>query len=717
MVVASAKLGLRMLFAATLILLALLLFAGRAHADDAVPGNAPTAESTPPPQASSTPPPEAATPPPESSTPPAGAPPADQSPPPADNSNAAAPPADSQSAPPPTGAQAEPTPSTPAGAPGPPQNNNDQGATVDNNGTSTANTGANGSVATSPQGTPATGPNDAKGGITTGDSTAKGTDSTSSIDQKVQATATDKASIDILQIALVVNVGVAHSNSGNNAVGAGGTGNPGIGTIKSSIKTGNAGAVGDKAKTGIKQAAKVGNGEQSNQNAIVVNVGIALGNSGLNITIGSLGTNGSTQSGQSVSVGTTSGQVYTGNANAIGDQSKSHIQQLAGGNASGTAVLTIDQRAIIVNFGTALANSGGNYAFASFDPSQLSPEEAEIVQAVLTALAPLFGTPPTGTTPTLGGTVAKVTTGNAKAIGNASTTDVSQLAMGNVTGDNYASAKQTAVVGNLGLALANTGYNGALAGVSLDGLAQAHPELMAAQGALTQFLNLLTNLEWMNSSNPFAQFTQTIDLGGITLELGGSLHGETFLVGWDSAFAPDGGPIPGGVRVRQISGVLNIGFATADTGDNTVVALVTQHHDETTKAAKSGTKLMSGSPDVLAKVLTGNADAVGLDASTLVCQTFHASVDCSFPKEHTKPHPHPHPHPKPHPGSNPTPEPPILVVSGAEQLPPAPAATATGAGAELPFTGADPEGLVALAGGLLAAGAALSSRRRRGSRV
>jgi len=193
----------------------------------------------------------------------------------------------------------------------------------------------------------------------------------------VQATATDQGKIDILQIALVVNIGVGHSTTGNNVVGAGGAGTPGIGTIKSNIKTGNAGAIGDAAKTGVKQAANVGNGEQSNQNALVVNVGIAIGNTGLNITIGALGSNGSTQSGQSVAVGTTSGQVYTGAADAIGDKSKSRIQQFAGGTASGTAVLTIDQRAIIVNFGTALANSGGNFAFASFDPSQLSPEEAE----------------------------------------------------------------------------------------------------------------------------------------------------------------------------------------------------------------------------------------------------------------------------------------------------------------------------------------------------
>ncbi len=608
--------------------------------------------------------------------------------------------------------QAEPTPSTPAGAPGPPQNNNNQDADVGTNGTAVANTGANGAAATTPTGTPApAGTGNATGSTTTGPSTSTGTDSTSTIGQHVDVHQSEQGTVDILQIALIVNVGVAHSNSGNNVVGSGGTGSPSIGTIKSTIKTGNAGAVGDSAKTGIKQSALVGNGEQSNQNATVVNVGIAIGNSGLNITIGTLGSNGSTQSGQSVAVGTTSGQVITGGANAIGDQSRSRIQQLAGGDASGTAVLTIDQRAIIVNFGAALANSGGNLAFASFDPSQLSPEEAEIVQAVLLALSPLFAPAPTGSS-AAGGTIAKVTTGTAHAVGNASTTDVGQVAVGHVTGDNHASVTQKATVGNLGLALANTGFNGALGGVTLDGLTQAHPELMAAQGALTQFLNLLTNLEWLNSANPFAQFAQSVDLGGVTLQLGGSLHGEEFLVGWDSAFAPDGGPIPGGVRVRQISGILNIGFATSDSGHNVVVALVTQHHEDEGKAAKSGTTLETGSPEVLASVFTGNTMAYGNQSSTLVCQTFHASVDCSE-KKAPKPHKPKPGHHKPTPAPGTGPESPGTIVVEAEQLPSNPDGPSASTTGELPFTGGETQGLIGLAGGFLAAGAALASRRRR----
>ena len=286
--------------------------------------------------------------------------------------------------------QAEPTPSTPAGAPGPDPANN-QDANVGTSGTGVANTGANSSTASGPATATAPSDNSTKGKITTGPSDAKGTNDASSIDQGAHASTSDQGAVDILQIALVVNVGVANSNSGHNAVGANGTDpSTGTGSVKSHVGTGNTGAIGDVATTGIKQHAVVGNDDTSAQKAVVVNVGIALGNSGLNITIGTLTDNGQSQSGQVVTARHTRGKVTTGAADAIGDQSTSTIDQDAKGTASGTAVLTIDQRAIVVNFGTAFANTGGNLALASFDPSLLTPEEAQIVAAVLSILGPLF---------------------------------------------------------------------------------------------------------------------------------------------------------------------------------------------------------------------------------------------------------------------------------------------------------------------------------------
>jgi LPXTG-motif cell wall-anchored protein len=728
-VVASAKLAVRTLFAATLLLIALLLFAGRAHADEtATPTPTPEAATAPPPESVSGPAPAEPTP----ATPADPPPPAENSaPPPTDTSGTPAPAPQDQSSNPPSAPAAEPTPPTPAGAPGPndppaPNNTNNQNAGVDTNGTAVGNTGGNAAGAHTNSGTKTNGTKNngsATGAVKSGDASAIGGNSNSAIGQQVNASTTGLGRVDILQIALVVNVGVAHANSGQNVAGAGGHGISGIGTVKSGIKTGNATALGNNSKTSVKQAATIKNGEQSNQKAVVVNVGIALGNSGLNITIGTLGSDGNPVSTQAVKSGSSNGQIYTGDANALGDRSNSKISQVANGKASGVATLIIDQRAVIVNFGTALANSGGNVALASFDASQLTSEEAQIIYAVLNALAPLFGqvAPPADAQNSLGGTKASIDTGDANAIGNASSTNISQEVNGEVKGDGYATAKQTAIVGNLGVALANTGFNGAVAGVTIDGLVQAHPELLTASNSLAQFLNLLTNLSWLDSENPFASFSQSVDLGGVVLNLGGSITGDTFLLGWDSAIAPDGGPLPGGVRVRQISGVLNIGFATANTGHNTVVAIVTGTNDalgtigKTGSSAKSATKVKSGSPDVLAEIFTGNALAIGNNAVVRVCQTFHDSVDCSDPKpDKPKPDPKPQPKPDPKPEPNPPSEPPVVIVSANEELPPAsPTAATPGSEEQLPFTGADPQALIAIAGGMLAAGAALSSRRRR----
>jgi hypothetical protein len=685
-----------MFFASAFVVFALVFFAGRAHADDATPTDPPAAQSNAPAadtsSTSSTPPPA------DNSSPPASDTSSTPAPAPAPDQTQSTPPAnDPQSTPPPTGASAQPTPSTPAGADGPKTNNN-QNATVGTTGTSLSNTGGNASGASGDPSTPAaSGSGSTNGTVKSGTSDATGSNSGSAIDQSAQASTTDQGKVDILQIALVVNVGVAHSNSGANTVGADGSGSGGTGSTTANTKTGNASSTGDKSQTGVTQSAVLQPGDNSQQKAMVVNVGIAIGNTGLNITIGTM--NG--KSGQTLSSGNTTGQIASGNSKAIGDQSQSHITQKAGGMASGTATLTIDQRAIIVNFGTAFANTGGNFAFARFDPTGLTPEERDIVEAVLSVLAPFFA-PQTGA-PGGGTTTAKIGTGNATAVGNSSKSDVNQMAIGNLKGNEQASSHQEAVVGNLGIALANTGFNGSLANVPNGGLPSSNPELLAAQNALAQFLGLLTNLDWLNSPDPFAQFQQTVNLGGVTLELGGSLQGDDFMYGWDSGYAPDGGPIQGGVRVRQISGVINIGISTSDTGDNTVVAIVSANHDTSGKSLTSGNGIKNGAPDVLAQVLSGNATAIGNHSIVSVCQAFHDTVTCA---------------PKTTPGNgdggggsiegtHETPPPPEIQSASPVVL------SASAHDPTLPFTGGAPQDLVEVAGALLGVGAFLSSRKRR----
>lgn len=665
----SMRVALRVIVASAFVVIALIFFSGRAHADDATTASPPASDSTPAPA-----------------------------------------PANTDATPPPTGAEQQPSaPAPPAGASGP-QPTNDQSSAVTNTGTGVANTGANAAAAsgtgTSPTGTtsgsgsqatPAK--SDATGAVTTGSSSATGSNAQSGVDQKAVANTTDKGTVDILQIGLVVNIGVGTANSGANVAGAStGTGAT-AGSAKGSVQTGNAGAVGNAAKTGVTQSAVIGNGDVSNQKSVVLNVGIAIGNSGLNITIGRVD-NTSPKSATTLTGGRATGQVYTGNTSAVGDAAKSHITQVAGGLAKGSATLVIDQRALIVNFGVALANSGGNLAFATFDKSQLTPEEAQIVEAVLSVLAPFFA--PANNGGALGSANALVKTGGAGAVGNASTTNVVQQAIGGVDGHGYASSHQIATVGNLGLAVANSGLNGAIATTG-GALTPEGAQLQAAQNGLATFLSLLTNLSWLDSANPFAQFAQTVNIGGVTLDLSGSLQGGEYLLGWDSAFAPDGGPIPGGIRVRQISGVINIGIAESNTGENVVIATVdgTRHDGTGDHTLTSGTSNV----DALAKVLTGDALAWGNISHVSVCQAFHDTMACAV-KATTHPQP-----------------PADVAVLDASATNHAPAAAAAdpdpsaNSSGSLPFTGTNSNAPLELAGALLALGAVLASRRRRGERV
>jgi len=686
-------------------------------------------------------------------------PPPDAQPPTSDSAPASTPPAESPA--PPTLPVAQPTSPTPAGAGGPdnaddpgtpattpattsgttsgttsaPTNSSTQDSTVGTSGTSTANTGGNTSVATSGAAdesdpsslsSPPSSTTPTSGATaTTGSAAATGDKSTSKIDQQVNASASDDATVEILQIALVVNVGIAQSTSGDNAAGSAAGGPPAVvGSTAATDRTGNALATGDNAHTGIVQGANVGNGESSSQTSTVLNIGIAVSNTGINVTIASVG--GGTAA-SSAPTAPTSATVSTGNAAATGDRATSTIGQSATANASGSALVTIDQRAIVVNFGIAISNTGGNFALASFDPSELTPEEQVIINALLGSLAPIiFGAQLTMP----GSSMALAATGNANGVGNSAVTTISQTATGTATGSSSASASQVAQVGNLGLALANTGFNGAFAGTPASESTPAtvsSASLTQTEAALGAFFALITNPDWLASSNPFAAFAQTVQINGVTIDLGGSLSATDLFAGLDNVAAPtDAGP---GVHVVQISGVLDIGIATSDSGDNTVISTVAgsttadgpsfSTHLATTNAtptvgiAVSGAKAalpVAGAQTVRARIVTGNATSVGNFAVISVCQAFHDSV-CTPPPPPSVPPP-----PAVTPDPTPVPVAPPAVVETATPVPGPAAATPTAepvdGDGKLPFTGADTSTFALLGGSLLALGMALCRRRK-----
>ena len=455
----------------------------------------------------------------------------------------------------------------------PPTNTNDQNANATTTGTAVADTGSNtaasgtnSNVAGSVGGS--TNPS-ANAGATSGTAGATGSQDTTQVDQIATATTNGQGAVDILQVALVINLGVSNGQSGaNTAIAAGGPGGAG-GDAQGAIDTGNASAVGNRATTTVTQAAVVAGGDASSQITAVLNIGIGVGNTGLNVAMGNITVDG-ISAAQLTLLNSGTAAVQSGDADALGNRSDTRVLQSATGTASGTAVLQIGQWAIVLNFGTAFANTGGNAAVAGTGPGGMGPAEYQAVLAIMNVLGPILDGLGTPTGSTVGNSSAVILTGDAAALGNDASTTIAQTAAGAVSGSQYASANQRATVANLGLALANTGYNASLANPGAIDLASLGP----ATAQLSQFFGLLTDTSWLTSANPFASFAQSVDVGGLTLSLGGDISGTQFLLGWDDALVPDGGPITPGVRVRQISAVLNIGIALADSGANTSLALV-----------------------------------------------------------------------------------------------------------------------------------------------
>ena len=624
------------------------------------------------------------------------------------------PPADVPANPPAAPAPADP----PSGTTTPPgvDNTNDQQADVTNTGTAVADTGSNTSTGgTNSNAAGAVGgqPNpSANAGATSGNAGSTGSQDATQIQQIANATAQGQAAVDILQVALVINLGVSNGQTGTNvAIAAGGQGGAG-GDAQGAIGTGDASAVGNRAGTTVTQAAVVAGGDASTQIAAVLNIGIGVGNTGLNVAVGTVTVDGASAA-QLTLLNSGSAGVATGAADALGNRSDTRVLQSASGTASGTAVLQIGQWAIVLNFGTAFANTGGNAAVAGTGPAGMSPAEYQAVLAIMNVLAPILdgiGTP-TGTQ--LGNSAAVVTTGTASALGNDAQTAINQMAAGAVSGDQYASATQRATVANLGLALANTGYNAALGNPGAYDMAGITP----ATNELSRFFGLLTDTSWLSSANPFASFAQTVDVNGLTLSLGGDITGTQFLLGWDDAMVADGGAITPGVRVRQISAVLNIGIALANSGSNVALSLVQGQNTTTssdvqalmsTLAATNAGVAANGS--ALARIATGDATAVGSNAVVAICQAFNDSLTCAPKVDPSDP-------------GNPV-DPGDPSVSGTTAIPvsatPAARADASdpddrGAGetaGTLPFTGSDPQALVVAALGLIGAGTVLTRRRR-----
>ena len=158
------------------------------------------------------------------------------------------------------------------------------------------------------------------------------------------------------------------------------------------ISTGDASVTGLGGSTAVTQVVDLLDApEHTTQTAAVTNVGVGVGNTGANLAVGQM--SGVSPDGTAVAVSwgpSDSSSVGTGSATAIGDTTHTTIVQVAMGTAADDGTLRITQRAVVVNFGAALANSGfdlaGDAAGTNADATALLVRG--IVLALLTMLQP-----------------------------------------------------------------------------------------------------------------------------------------------------------------------------------------------------------------------------------------------------------------------------------------------------------------------------------------
>jgi hypothetical protein len=387
--------------------------------------------------------------------------------------------------------------------------------------------------------------------------------------------------------------------------------------------------------------------------------------------------------------------ITTGSANALGNRSTSAVFQVVTVSASGNGSLLVIQRAVIVNFGLALANSGLNAAGGGALTAAM-PDPAAAQQLLLMLLSSGGAAPGPALTGGGGGGVA-IGTGDAHAVGNDTTTGIHQTVTGSVTDDETAKAIQDAWVGNFGIAIANTGANGAATGLAgIDGAS-----LQAARTSLQAFLAGLTGI-----GDPLQGLDASFQLGGNLLQLHGDVSGTESLLGVTEP-GTDVGEDDASVVVRQVTAVLNIGLALGDSGHNVGVA--------TTEGTDHGVTAGAGTTVATTTITTGDATAVGSHFATTVCQTIGDALACAPEKPDEPDGPDGPDGPGPH-------QPPAVVPADRTNLPQAPApfnpvrvSVPGTVPATLPFTGSPIGAELAAGSGLLIAGMLMARRRRIGA--
>ncbi len=498
---------------------------------------------------------------------------------------------------------------------------------------------------------------DGAGAAHSGDAEAVGNRSGSNTNQGASASGALGGLQVTNQNAAIGNAGLAVANTGGNTA----TGNRSVNTASGTqdalnllgpavnsgsahngstgsafVSTGNASAVGNQSTTNLTQDATSAQGTLGGiiiigQNAAVLNSGVALADSGQNNATGNSSTNDSildqlaqanaglaANNGKARNDSDGKATISTGNAAAIGNESDTKLMQSGAGSTGGDVggLVIIEQGALVANVGLAQATTGDNFAIGNdsvnTDDGFGLPEGAGIFQRNPDGGIPIVTGVVSNTAEASNASdgTAGINTGNATAAGNRSSSAVDQTATGDVTGPGALTSQLTSVL-NAGFGNASSGGNSAIGNRSDNdaAISQAH------NGELPLFGVSAFQASASNSSDGDA----TVDTGDAwALGNGSASHVSQEAVAKGDVFNV----------LPQVSGVQNVGLATATTGDNDATgnwsgSATTANQDLATLAGTqigpvvlSNTASVANSSDGTASITTGDARATGNTSST-----------------------------------------------------------------------------------------------------
>ena len=386
--------------------------------------------------------------------------------------------------------------------------------------------------------------------IDTGDAAAVGSMDANVVTQGADITLQDQATANVLQVALILNLGLAFANSGYNGVSS----TPGSNGIIAGVQTGDADATGLDIGQYITQAAReTGDADtdaHANQLAISLYMGLGTANSGLNAVAGTGVAGGS------------GGAIASGNASATGNLSTTDINQYAQLLGEDTAALNVTQRATVLNVGFALANSGINDisgvagGLLSADPGDDNAYAQDLFAMLLPALLQSYG---------YGPAVGTIATGDATAVGNDSDTFVRQVALAASSGDGVVDIVQDVLVANMGAAAANTGGN-----VLGGGINTLSPEDASSIVMMAAFMSEMLALVHQSANGEVVDATSRgidVPFQGVLLRLDATFEGlDTTMTSATGAQA----------NMRQVTVIVSLGLANSNSGNNTAQSQVTQ---------------------------------------------------------------------------------------------------------------------------------------------